>query len=233
MKNKKIIFVFVMLIVSVSFVFADFAISFGPAFTNYFIKTDSKVSFEGLYGDVEAAINNVKKEKNNAAGVALDLRAGLFYVMAQIAFPGKSHKSLLSEAKNAKGFVSKNSFIFDSQLGAGITLFKKTRFNLFLGGGLGVNAMRATQNADIGSVNVAYEKLDVMFGLGANVLASFYITDMIGIYAGIADTFYFTPLKVQKKFKIADKDFVFSTSDSKLKTFANSVNLKLGLSIRL
>ncbi|UTC67150.1 MULTISPECIES: DUF2715 domain-containing protein [unclassified Treponema] len=234
MKNKKMIFVFVMLAACIGFVFADFAISVGPAYTNYFTKSDTKVSFDAAYSSIQTALTDVKNEKNNAAGVALDLRAGLFYMMAQIAFPGKNHKALLSQAGNAKNFVSKNSVIFDSQLGAGLTLFKKSRFNLFLGGGLGLNAMKSTQTATILGQGISYEKLDVMFGLGANVLASFYFTDMIGIYAGIADTFYFAPLKVEKTFKIAGvADYVASHKNGKVgNVIANSLNLKLGLSLR-
>jgi len=55
------------------------------------------------------------------------------------------------------------------------------------------------------------------------------------IYGGIADTFYFAPLKVEKKFKIAGIPYTISNTnnDSIKDVLANSVNLKLGLSIRL
>ena len=71
-----------------------------------------------------------------------------------------------------------------------------------------------------------------MFGLGANVLASFYFTDMIGIYGGIADTFYFVPLNVEKTFKVGGTSFNVSNKDKLKEILANSVNLKLGLSIK-
>lgn len=235
MKHKRSIFILIMVIACTTFVFADFAISFGPAYTNYFVKADGKFEFDSALQNVQDAINSVKNEKNNAAGVAVDMRAGLFYAMVQIAFPGKNHKALLSEVTggNVPDFVSKNTFIFDSQVGAGFTFFEKSRFNLFVGGGLGLNAMKSTQSATILSKMVTYQKLDVMFGLGANVLASFYFTDLIGIYAGIADTFYFAPLKVEKTFKIAGTEYTFSNSNGYLKNIlANSVNLKLGLSLR-
>jgi len=131
-------------------------------------------------------------------------------------------------------FLVKNAFILDTQLGAGITLFKKTRFNLFLGGGLGLNAMKATQSISIAGQNLSYDKLDVMFGVGVNVLASFYFTKMIGIYGGIADTVYFAPLKVKKTFKVGNQEYTVSNTSNNIKeVIANSVNLKLGLSIRL
>lgn len=233
MKHKRSIFILIMVIACTTFVFADFAISFGPAYTNYFVKADGKFEVNVALANVKETINNLKNEKNNAAGVALDFRVGLFYVMTQIAFPTRSHSDLWNNITNASEFAKTNSFIFDSQFGAGFTFFEKSRFNLFVGGGLGLNAMRSIQSAKVAGSSISYQKLDVMFGLGANVLASFYFTDLIGIYAGIADTFYFAPLKVEKTFKIAGTEYTFSNSNGNLKNIlANSVNLKLGLSLR-
>ena len=235
MKHKKIVLVLIILAASAVFAFADFAISFGPAYTNYFVHTKNEGNFSAFSNDVQNALKNAKDEKNNAAGVAVDLRAGFIYLMAQIAFPGKNHTDLMKGATAEKNkFVVKNAFILDTQLGAGITLFKKTRFNLFLGGGIGFNAMKATQSVYIHSQEFKYDKLDVMFGLGVNVLASYYFTNIIGIYAGIADTFYFTPLKVEKKFKHGNQEHTISNTDGSIKeVIANSLNLKLGISIRL
>ena len=152
--------------------------------------------------------------------------------MAQIAFPGKSHKDLFNNVSNASDFVKSSAVIFDSQIGAGYTFFEKSRFNLFVGGGLGLNAGSSTETATIGTIQASYKKLDVMFGLGANILASFYFTDMIGIYGGIADTFYFVPLKVEKTFKFGSTSINVSNKDNLKDILANSVNLKLGLSLR-
>ncbi|EMB25853.1 DUF2715 domain-containing protein [Treponema denticola] len=234
MKNKKIIFILIISVASAVFAFADFAISFGPAFTNYFVHTKNNGNLGTVHADIQKAVQELKDEKNNAAGLAVDLRAGFIYLMAQIAFPGKNHTDLMKGATAEKDkFVVKNAFILDTQLGAGITLFKKTRFNLFLGGGLGLNAMKATQSISIAGQNLSYDKLDVMFGVGVNVLASFYFTKMIGIYGGIADTVYFAPLKVEKTFNVAGQPYTFSNKNSIQDVIANSVNLKLGLSIRL
>ena len=235
MKHKKIILVLIILAVSAVFVFADFAISFGPAFTNYFVHTKNEGNFANLTADMQNTLKNAKDEKNNAAGLAVDLRAGMIYFMAQIAFPGKNHSDLVKGSSAEKDkFLVKNAFILDTQLGAGVTLFKKTPFNLFLGGGLGLNAMKATQSISIFNQKFTYEKLDVMFGLGVNVLASYYFTNIIGIYGGIADTVYFAPLKVKKTFKVGNQEHTISNTDGSIKyVIANSVNLKLGLSIRL
>jgi len=234
MKNKKIIFILIISVASAVFAFADFAISFGPAFTNYFVHTKNNGNLGTVHADIQKAVQELKDEKNNAAGLAVDLRAGFIYLMAQIAFPGKNHNDLVKDSRAEKDkFLAKNAFILDTQLGAGITLFKKTRFNLFLGGGLGLNAMKATQSISIAGQNLSYDKLDVMFGVGVNVLASFYFTKMIGIYGGIADTVYFAPLKVEKTFNVAGQPYTFSNKNSIQDVIANSVNLKLGLSIRL
>lgn len=234
MKNKKIIFIFMMLVVCSGFIFADFAISFGPAFTNYFVKSKNEGQFAGVLPAVKETLTNAKNEQNNAAGIALDLRAGFFYLMTQIAFPGTSHTDLVKTAgSNKDKLLNPNAFILDTQLGAGLTLFKKTKFNLFLGGGIGVNAVKSAQTLNVQGVDVKYDKLDVMFGAGANILASYYFTNIIGVYLGVADTFYFTPLKVEKTFKIAGADHTISSADGKLKdVIANSLNVKLGLSIK-
>ncbi|AIW88503.1 hypothetical protein JO41_00755 [Treponema sp. OMZ 838] len=232
MKHKKM--VLVLSLASAVFAFADFSISFGPAFTNYFVhsKNEGDVATLGS-ANLENAVKNLTNESNNAAGIAVDLRAEFFYLMAQIAFPGKSHKDLFNNVSSeTANFIKKSPVIFDSQIGAGYTFFKKSRFNLFVGGGLGLNAMSSTETAKIGPLNASYEKLDVMFGLGANILASFYFTDMIGIYGGIADTFYFVPLKVEKTFKLGSTSINVSNKDKLKDILANSVNLKLGLSLK-
>lgn len=236
MKNKKIIFIFMMLVVCSGLIFADFAISFGPAYTNYFVQAKTEGNFAALGPVVNNTLQNAKNERNNAAGFALDLRSGLFYLMTQIAFPGTNHSDLAKDISSEKsGFLTKNAFILDTQLGAGITLFKKTKFNLFLGGGIGINAVKAAQTIDTPVGKLNYDKLDVMFGAGVNILASYYFTNIIGIYAGVADTFYFTPLTVKKRFKVEGVgDITVSNTDNNLKeVIANSLNLKLGLSIRL
>ena len=233
MKHKKFVLVLVLSLVSASFAFADFAISFGPAFTNYFVhsKNEGNVPSLGL-ANLESAVKGLSNESNNAAGIAVDMRASFFYLMAQIAFPGKSHKDLFNNVGSTPSFVKKTAVIFDLQLGGGYTFFKESRFNLFVGGGLGLNAVSSTETATIFGVDVSYKKLDAMFGLGANVLASFYFTDMIGIYGGIADTFYFVPLNVEKTFKVGGTSFNVSNKDKLKNILANSVNLKLGLSLR-
>ena len=233
MKHKKMVLVLVLSLASVTFAFADFAISFGPAFTNYFVHSKNEGDVSKLaFANLENAVKGLTNESNNAAGIAVDLRADFFYLMAQVAFPGKSHKDLFNNVSNASDFVKSSAVIFDSQLGAGYTFFKKTKFNLFVGGGLGLNAVSSTETATILGLDVSYKKLDAMFGLGANILASFYFTDMIGIYGGIADTFYFVPLKVEKTFKVGGTSFNVSNKDKLKDILANSVNLKLGLSIK-
>ena len=155
MKHKKLVLVLVLSLVSASFAFADFAISFGPAFTNYFVhsKNEGNVPSLGL-ANLESAVKGLSNESNNAAGIAVDMRASFFYLMAQIAFPGKSHKDLFNNVGSTPSFVKKTAVIFDLQLGGGYTFFKESRFNLFVGGGLGVNAVSSTETATILGVDV-------------------------------------------------------------------------------
>ena len=84
MKHKKMVLVLVLSLASAAFAFADFAISFGPAFTSYFVhsKNEGNVPSFGL-ANLETAVKGLANESNNAAGIAVDMRARFFYLMAQ------------------------------------------------------------------------------------------------------------------------------------------------------
>ena len=79
MKHKKMVLVLVLSLASAAFAFADFAISFGPAFTNYFIhsKNEGNVPSFAL-PDLQNAVKGLANESNNAAGIAVDMRASFF-----------------------------------------------------------------------------------------------------------------------------------------------------------
>ncbi|MGI5173589.1 DUF2715 domain-containing protein [Treponema sp. OMZ 840] len=236
MKQKRLLIAAVVLLVSAVFVFADTAISIGPAFTNYLVRT--KMEGGTLPADVQAIVGdsfgNLKDEKNNAAGFALDVRGRFLYGMIQMAFPAKTHSDIINSNIND---LKNSAIIFDSQLGAGFTFFKKSPFNLFIGGGVGLNTMYAqkTMKLPVTGNEVSYAKLDFMLGAGANVLAQFYFTKHLGIYAGIADTVYFAPLVAKKEFKLPDGSTYNygQSSDTQVKnTLANSLNVKAGLTIK-
>ena len=239
MKQKKLIIVSAVLLLSAVGMFADTAIFVGPAYTNYLVKT--KVSGDGLtspevkkiLGD---AIGNVKDERNNTAAFAIDLRGSFFYLMAQMAFPGASHSDVVKASLN-KEFNWKG-IMLDTQLGGGITLFKKSPLNLFVGAGAGLNTIYTNQDVDAGTLGkISYTRFDLMAGAGVNILASLYLAEHLGIYVGVADTLYFIPIKAEKLFSggsLSQKiELTQSNQNSNVKNnFANSLNIKAGLTIK-
>lgn len=234
MVRRKLFVTVFMLLLAAGSVFAEgISISFGPAYTNYFIrsKVDGESSIGSIKGVLGDAFGKNKDEVINAAGFAVDIRGKLFYAMLQMAFPSKTHSDLLKGGSSA---LKNSALIFDSQLGIGMTLFKDSPFNLFLGAGIGFNTMYSNQKVKIPSYGeVSYAKTDFMLGVGVNVLASFYFTKIIGIYGGLADTVYMAPIKAQRKFTVAGKDYTLDSASGNVKnSIANSFNLKLGLSIR-
>ena len=58
MKHKKIVLVLIISVASAVFAFADFAISFGPAYTNYFVHTKNEGNFSTFSNDVQNALKN-------------------------------------------------------------------------------------------------------------------------------------------------------------------------------
>ena len=206
MKHKKFLVTAIMLIVCTAVVFADLAISFGAAYTNYLVqpKNGGKLTGDAVKDTFIKQLNDSKTHSEIATAFSDNLKRG--------------------------------AFIMDTQIGAGYTFLKNTKFNLFLGGGVGLNLVSSEQTLSVAGYNVGnYKKLDAMLGVGANITASFYFTKHIGIYAGIADTVYFAPIKAKKTFTVAGQAIdLDKNSDVKFSnSFANSLNLKAGISFKL
>ncbi|EFW36367.1 hypothetical protein HMPREF9554_03125 [Treponema phagedenis F0421] len=100
-----------------------------------------------------------------------------------------------------------------------------------------VRTERALNFGKIGKLDfgqVKYTNTNAMMGLGANILAHYYFTKNVGIYAGLADTIYFLTLANSKKISWGeieikpDKNEKVKVSD----VFTNSFNAKLGLSVK-
>ena len=236
MKQKKLIIVSAVLLLSAVGMFADTAIFVGPAYTNYIVRTKMDENLTGqIQNIVGDAIGNVKDETNNTAAFAIDLRGSFFYLMAQMAFPGSSHSDIVKATMDKK--FNWNGIMLDTQLGGGITLFKESPLNLFVGVGGGLNTIYTKQEIDAGAIlgKISYTKFDLMVGAGVNILASLYLAEHLGIYVGVADTVYFAPVKTQRLFEGTGllKNINLTQTDSKVKNnFANSLNIKAGLTIK-
>lgn len=237
MKQKKLIIVSAVLLLSAVGMFADTILSVGPAFTNYLVQTKIEGNLPSQVQNIlGSSLQNTKDERNNAAGFALDWRGELFYLMAQMAFPGKTHSDIF---KSNSDQIKNSAIILDTQFGVGVTLFKQSQLNLFLGAGAGLNTMYANQKRTVPPLigEIEYAKLDLMVGAGANVIASLFLTKNIGIYAGVADTVYFLPITTQKSFKIFGTEYKFDNNNNNAvqvkNLLANSLNVKAGLTIKL
>ena len=235
MKQKKLIIVSAVLLLSAVGMFADTAIFVGPAYTNYIVRTKMDENLTGqIQNIVGDAIGNVKDETNNTAAFAIDLRGSFFYLMAQMAFPGASHSDIVKATMDKK--FNWNGIMLDTQLGGGITLFKKSPLNLFVGAGAGLNTIYTKQDVDAGTLGkISYTKFDLMVGAGVNILASLYLAEHLGIYVGVADTLYFIPIKTERLFQGTGllNNIDLTQKDSKVKNnFANSLNIKAGLTIK-
>lgn len=239
MKQKKLIIVSAVLLLSAVGMFADTAIFVGPAFTNYIVRTKMDENLTGqIQNIVGDAIGNVKSETNNTAAFAIDLRGSFFYLMAQMAFPGSSHSDIVKATMDKK--FNWNGIMLDTQLGGGITLFKESPLNLFVGAGAGLNTIYTKQELDAttaGLGKISYTRFDLMVGAGVNILASLYLAEHLGIYVGVADTVYFAPVKTQRLFEgtglLKNINLTQSDQNSNVKNnFANSLNIKAGLTIK-
>ncbi len=233
MKQKKLVIVSAVLLLSAVSMFADTAIFVGPAFTNYIVRTKMDGSLTGQIKDIVGdAIGNVKSETNNTAAFAIDLRGSFFYLMAQMAFPGVSHSDIVKATMDKK--FNWNGIMLDTQLGGGITLFKESPLNLFIGAGAGLNTIHTKQELNGGVLGkISYTRFDLMIGAGVNILASLYLADHIGIYAGVADTLYFAPVKTERLFQGTGLLNNINLTQKDVKNnLANSLNIKAGLTIK-
>ena len=125
-------------------------------------------------------------------------------------------------------FAFNNTFVNDTMLGAGY-IFKPTRgVDLFLGGGLALGG--SVFKWSKGSVSTTYKFFNI--GAGINFTASVMFTNKIGMYAGISDTYY-KPVSGKWTEKVGDKTFSGDIPSALMPDLAKSINIKLGLKIKL
>ncbi len=215
------------------------------------------------YGDTTLGhIYELAQDKYNALAVGLSLKYSWFYADLAIGFPFKaiptdSFSTGLKLTNDVKG-----SLIFDTQLGGGVTLFKETPFNLFIGGALALNyirtkrnlsdtALRAIELASSGTItaNTLASGKEVrsrlMLGAGVNVSASYFFTDHIGICLNLRDSFHFLPLVSHGSYRVRkDNGNIVVVSLKKEGTsqnmkdlikysWANNFSVRLGLAFKL
>ncbi|WP_024465252.1 DUF2715 domain-containing protein [Treponema pedis] len=152
----------------------------------------------------------------NAFVAGLSLKISYLYLNLGAGFPSKSLPTGFDplgaklKAFNVSDKI-KGSVIIDGLLGAGVTLFKNTPFNIVLGGGLGVNYIRTKRDLPEAFVktivNDKGEAIAKQFteirstasiGVGADIGIRYYFTKNIGVSFDIKDTVYFLPVMNQR-----------------------------------
>ncbi len=232
-------------------------------YENSALEEDLKEGLESAVGTGNLTMDNPKsKDTYNALNIGLSLKYSYFYTNLAIAFPFTqvpSGQDPLGEKLKDMGASNKikGSIIFDSQFGAGITLFKKTDLNIFLGGAVGFNYIRTkrelpqkfvdTIKGDDGKVlakSLTEIRSKAMLGLGVDVGVRYFFTDHIGIGLDLKDTVYFLPLSTKRYYKGTAKNggsFTYTitkdgTEDIKslIKySWANNFSMRLGMAFKL
>lgn len=269
---KKIIFIIVafgcMLSLS-AFDFMDISGDVGLGYMNYTIV--NKYNTEELKNSLSAELKEklgegslklgdiTSKDIYNALMVGISFKMSYLYANINVGFPFKEVPAefdpLAQKLKDAG--IDNNiagSVIFDSQIGAGITLMKSSPLNIFVGGGVGINYIRTTRDLptnfidNISDVASLKEIRSVgMIGLGADVGIKYFFLPNIGICVDLKDSVYFLPLANQRYYSGKLKNglpFTYSITQEKESdsgdiknlmkaTWANNFSIRLGVALKL
>ena len=125
-------------------------------------------------------------------------------------------------------FTFNNIFVNDTMLGVGYIFKPGKGFELLLGGAFafGGSALNKTKNKP----KVTYSYFNI--GGGINFTASFMFTGKFGMYAG-ASAIYYKPVAGNISTKIGNSTSSAGIKSSSLPDMAKSINIKLGLKIKL
>lgn len=135
------------------------------------------------------------------------------------------------------------------QIGDGMTFFRSSPFNLFLGAGVGFDFIKTTRKIGSGLVPIdgsdfIEERLMGLLGIGINVGASYYFVPYVGIFAGITDNLSLIQMANQRYYRYtkAGTDFLYYVNSKEEQKdikkmvsalVANNVAIRLGLALKL
>ena len=134
------------------------------------------------------------------------------------------------------------------QIGGGMTFFRTSPFNLFLGAGVSFDFIKTARKIGNGLLPVASdwteERLLGLLGIGINVGASYYFVPHVGIFAGITDNLSLIQMVNQRYYTSPDYYFYVNgdkngkdgSKDIKKMVsalVANNVAIRLGLALKL
>lgn len=125
-------------------------------------------------------------------------------------------------------FTFNHTFVNDTMLGAGYTFKPGKGFELLLGGAFAFGGSAFQWASGSAIITDSYFNI----GGGINFTASYMFTSKFGMYAG-ASAIYYKPVVGKRSTKIGNSTNSASIKSSSLPDMAKSINIKLGLKIKL
>jgi hypothetical protein len=270
--KKKIVFIFTGLMLVVPRLFSaglDISGQVSPVgFMNFSVWTKyNKESFPGALKEAEEQLSKILgqgqlrqkddfiRDSYNAYAIGADFRIRSMYITLNVGFPRQTItqsidplNSFLKNSGKSDVKLTGGSFIFSGQIGGGITLFRSSPFNLFLGAGVGFDFIKTTRKIENGLLPIGSgwteERLMGLLGIGVNVGASYYFVPHIGLFAGITDNLSFVQMFNQRYYTSPDYSFYVNGDkngkDGKKDVkklisalVANNVAIRLGIALKL
>ena len=125
-------------------------------------------------------------------------------------------------------FTFNHTFVNDTMLGVGYIFKPGKGFELLLGGAFAFGGFAFNKTKSKPKVTYSYFNI----GGGINFTASFMFTGKFGMYAG-ASAIYYKPVAGNISTKIGNSTSSAGIKSSSLPDMAKSINIKLGLKIKL
>ena len=186
------------------------------------------------------------QDSYNAYTIGADFRIKGGYVTLNVGFPRRTFTDVGGKVGTA---LNATSFIFSGQIGGGMTFFRSSPFNLFLGAGVGFDFVKTTRKIESGLVPIGgsdfiEERLIGLLGIGINVGARYYFVPHVGIFAGITDNLSLIQMANQRYYRYTKAGigylyYVNSKEEQKdIKKMvsalvANNVAIRLGIALKL
>ena len=270
--KKRIVFIFTGLMIVVPLLFSaglDISGQVNPVgFMNFSVWTKyNNDSIPGALKEAEKKLSdalgtgklfareNFIHDSYNAYAIGADFRIRGMYITLNVGFPRQTItqsidplNSFLKNSGKPDTKLTGGSFIFSGQIGGGVTLFRASPFNLFLGAGISFDFIKTARKSGNGLLPVASdwteERLLGLLGIGVNVGASYYFVPHIGIFAGIVDNLSFIQM-VNQRYYTSPEYYFYVNGDKNGKDgskdikklisvlVANNVAIRLGIALKL
>ncbi len=253
----------------------DISADVGLGYMNYTLVTVYKDDLDGKLAEGLSGLGAGKlkfdalkvRDTYNALMFGLGVKVSYFYTNISVGLPFKNvplkyDPLAMKILEHNPTDDIKGSMILDAQFGGGITFFKETPLNIFAGGAVAVNFIRAKRILPDGYVATLTDtegnsikplidgdltefRLSSMIGLGLNAAVMYYFTPNIGVAVDLKDSIYFLPLFTNRYYRgthVNGRKFtysIFKDSDEKINikdlikyAYSNDFELRIGVSFK-